>query len=71
MTSLAAHYAVLWGRRELLLSLPSLNHHFIGPEVLPYKLQPGNVNFELSWGCAGIADYLQDMGTAMGAVGPR
>ncbi|MEI6738567.1 MAG: aminotransferase class V-fold PLP-dependent enzyme, partial [Pseudomonadota bacterium] len=44
------HYAVLWGRRELLLSLPSLNHHFIGPEVLPYKLQPGNVNFELSWG---------------------
>ena len=65
------HYAVLWGRRELLLSLPSLNHHFIGPEVLPYKLQPGNVNFELSWGCAGIADYLQDMGTAMGAVGPR
>ncbi len=65
------HYAVLWGRRELLLSLPGLNHHFIGPEVLPYKLQPGNVNFELSWGCAGIADYLQDMGTAMGAVGPR
>lgn len=65
------HYAVLWGRRELLLSLPSLNHHFIGPEVLPYKLQPGNVNFELSWGCAGIADYLQDMGTALGAVGPR
>ena len=65
------HYAVLWGRRELLLSLPGLNHHFIGPEVLPYKLQPGNVNFELSWGCAGIADYLQDMGTAMGAVGSR
>ena len=25
------HYAVLWGHRELLLSLPSLNHHFIGP----------------------------------------
>ena len=63
------HYAVLWGKRELLLSLPSLNHHFIGPEVLPYKLQPGNVNFELSWGCAGIADYLHDMGTALGAAG--
>ena len=65
------HYAVLWGKRELLLSLPSLNHHFIGPEVLPYKLQPGNVNFELSWGCAGIADYLHDMGTALGAVGSK
>lgn len=65
------HYAVLWGKRELLLSLPSLNHHFIGPEVLPYKLQPGNVNFELSWGCAGIAEYLHDMGTALGGAGSR
>ncbi len=65
------HYAVLWGRRELLLSLPSLNHHFIGPEVLPYKLQPGNVNFELSFGCAGIADYLHDVGSLLGAVGSK
>ena len=65
------HYAVLWGRRDLLLSLPGLNHHFIGPEVLPYKLQPGNVNFELSWGCAGIADYLVEMGNQLGADGSR
>ena len=65
------HYAVLWGRRELLLALPSLNHHFIGPEVLPYKLQPGNVNFELSWGCAGIVEYLDAVGTSIGASGTR
>ena len=65
------HYAVLWGRRDLLLSLPSLNHHFIGAEVLPYKLQPGNVNFELSYGCVGIADYLVEMGTQLGAAGSR
>ena len=63
------HYAVLWGKRDLLLSLPSLNHHFIGADVLPYKLQPGNVNFELSYGCAGIADYLVAMGEAFGAPG--
>ena len=62
------HYAVLWGRRELLLSLPSLNHYFIGPEVLPYKLQPGNVNYELSYGCIGIRDYLVDIGTAIGST---
>ncbi len=66
------HYAVLWGRRELLLALPSLNHFFIGREVLPYKLQPGNVNYELSVGCTGIRDYLVDTGTALGANGsPR
>jgi cysteine desulfurase family protein (TIGR01976 family) len=63
------HYAVLWGRRELLLSLPSLNHYFIGPEVIPYKLQPGNVNYELSYGCIGIHEYLRDTGTALGAGG--
>jgi cysteine desulfurase family protein (TIGR01976 family) len=63
------HYAVLWGRRELLLSLPSLNHYFIGPEVLPYKLQPGNVNYELSYGCIGISDYLVDVGTRLGCTG--
>ncbi|MBC7443990.1 MAG: cysteine desulfurase-like protein [Polaromonas sp.] len=66
------HFAVLWGRRDMLLALPSLNHYFIGPDVLPYKLQPGNVNYELSYGCIGIADYLCAMGTAHGATGsPR
>lgn len=63
------HYAVLWAPRELLLQLPSLNHHFIGRDVLPYKLQPGNVNYELSCGCAGISDYLVDIGRRLGTNG--
>ena len=63
------HYAVLWVRHALLRSLPSLNHYFIGPEVLPYKLQPGNVNYELSYGCMGINDYLVDVGRQLGATG--
>ncbi len=63
------HYAVLWGRRELLLSLPGLNHYFIAADDLPYKLQPGNVNFELSWGCLGIADYLIAAGEHHGSQG--
>ncbi|RHZ00618.1 hypothetical protein DYB31_002363, partial [Aphanomyces astaci] len=56
------HYAVLWGRYDLLVSLPSLNHHFIAADNLPYKLQPGHVNFELSYGCQGLVDYLVHMG---------
>lgn len=63
------HYAVMWGRRDWLLELPSLNHYFIGREVLPYKLQPGNVNYELSYGCIGISDYLQAIGSSLGASG--
>jgi cysteine desulfurase family protein (TIGR01976 family) len=63
------HYAVMWVERELLLSLPSLNHYFIGPAFVPYKLQPGNVNYELSYGCIGIHEYLCDTGAALGASG--
>ncbi len=63
------HYAVLWMPRELLLSLPSLNHYFIGPDVVPYKLQPGNVNYELSYGCMGINAYLVQVGQSLGATG--
>lgn len=63
------HFAVLWGRRDLLLEFPSLNHFFIGQEVVPYKLQPGNVNYELSYGCIGITDYLLDIATQLGAQG--
>jgi len=66
------HFAVLWGHREALLELPSLNHFFIGQEVIPYKLQPGNLNYELSYGCMGISDYLLDIGQRLGATGtPR
>jgi cysteine desulfurase family protein (TIGR01976 family) len=56
------HYAVLWGRHERLLELASLNHGFIGKDRVPYKLQPGNVNYELAYGCAGIPDYLDALG---------
>lgn len=63
------HFAVLWGQREALLELPSLNHFFIGQEVIPYKLQPGNLNYELSYGCIGISDYLIDIGQRLGANG--
>jgi cysteine desulfurase family protein (TIGR01976 family) len=63
------HFALLWGQREQLLELPSLNHFFIGQEVIPYKLQPGNLNYELSYGCIGISDYLIDVGQRLGATG--
>jgi cysteine desulfurase family protein (TIGR01976 family) len=63
------HFAVLWLPREQFLELPSLNHYFVGRDVLPYKLQPGNVNYELSWGCTGICDYLVEVGRRLGANG--
>jgi len=63
------HQAVLWGRKAELLALAGINHDFIGPEQIPYKLQPGNANFELSWGCTGIVDYFVELGGLLGAAG--
>lgn len=55
------HYAVLYGKRDLLLAMPGINHFFIGDTDIPYKFQPGNVNFELSYGLIGLLDYLSDL----------
>ncbi len=54
-----SHYAVLYGKQPLLVSLPNFNHYFI--QDSPYKFQPGNVNFELSYGMLGLCDYLSEM----------
>jgi cysteine desulfurase family protein (TIGR01976 family) len=55
------HYAVLYGKQAHLLSLPSINHYFIESTDIPYKFQPGNVNYELSYGVLGLCDYLSDL----------
>jgi cysteine desulfurase family protein (TIGR01976 family) len=51
------HHAVMYGKFDLLRELPGLNHYFIGKDEVPYKLQPGNFNFELTYSMAGIPRY--------------
>ncbi|MEH2175952.1 cysteine desulfurase-like protein [Nostoc sp.] len=55
------HHALLYGKEEHLLKLPSLNHYFIDQTDIPYKFQLGNVNFELSYGMLGLCDYLSEL----------
>jgi len=55
------HYAVLYGKRAHLVKMPGFNHFFIDGEQTPYKFQPGNVNFELSYSLLGLCDYLRDL----------
>lgn len=57
------HHAVLWGRKELLRSLPGLGFSFIAEDDVPCRFQPGNVNYELSASIPGILDYLRAMGS--------
>ncbi len=56
------HHAVLYGKYAYLLELDGLYHYFYGKDKVPQKLEPGNVNYELSCGAAGIVDYLVELG---------
>ena len=56
------HFAVLYGRYDKLLELDGLYHYFYGRDKVPMKLEPGNTNYELAWGSAGIVDYLDALG---------
>jgi cysteine desulfurase family protein (TIGR01976 family) len=58
------HLAMLYGKRAHLDALPCIHHDFIGRDIVPYKLQPGNVCFELCHGLGGIYDYFDSLGGA-------
>jgi len=49
--------------------LPGTNHGFVAEDDIPYKFQPGNVNYELSYGCIGISEYLVELAHRHGAEG--
>lgn len=55
------HLAVLYGRLDLLTEMKGINHYFFQPEDVPYKFQPGNYNFELTYGLKAIPEYLVNL----------
>jgi cysteine desulfurase family protein (TIGR01976 family) len=61
------HLGVLYGKREALLPLANLNHEFIGKDVLPGKLQPGAVPYELAYGLTAIPEYFDALHAAHGS----
>ncbi|MCX7340934.1 MAG: cysteine desulfurase-like protein [Hyphomicrobiales bacterium] len=60
------HFAMLWGRYDLLAELESQYHYFYTKDKVPTKLEPGNANYELAWGCTGIVDYFDGLGGGTG-----
>jgi cysteine desulfurase family protein (TIGR01976 family) len=60
------HFAVMYGKYDRLLELDGLYHYFYGREKVPMKLEPGNTNYELAWGAAGIVDYIDALGGSSG-----
>jgi len=55
------HLSILFGKYEHLLALKSLNHFFIPKDDIPYKIQPGSANYELTFSICGIVDYFNDV----------
>src|SRR5690606_11108263 len=52
------HLAVMYGKLDLLIEMKGINHYFFKAEDVPYKFQPGNYNFELTYGLRAIPDSL-------------
>jgi len=61
------HHALLYGKLSLLKDLPSQNHSLVAADNIPYKFQPGNVNYELSYGMTGLVDYLRELAVQDGS----
>jgi selenocysteine lyase/cysteine desulfurase len=62
---------VLYGKYGHLLELDSLYHYFYGRDRVPHKLEPGNVNYELSYSALGIVDYLTELGAMSAPSGTQ
>lgn len=63
------HYALMYGKYDLLLELDTLYHYFYGKDNVPGKLEPGNPNYELAYSTCGIVDYLGSLGEQAGETG--
>lgn len=63
------HLSAMYVGKELLAKMAPQNHFFIGNDEGPYKLEPGNVNHELTSALPGIVDYLEELDRHHGGEG--
>lgn len=53
------HMGIMYGKLDLLKRMNGINHYFITKEDVPYKFQPGNFNFELTYSLQAIPEYFE------------
>jgi len=58
------HSAAMWVRREIFDRLACINHDFLAGYV-PYKIQPGGINYELAYGASAVPDYFDKLGESI------
>ncbi len=64
------HCAIMYGDYDALLDLDNVNHYVIPRDSIPNKLQPGNPNYELAWGCTAIRDYIEGLARRHDVIEP-
>ena len=52
------HLGLMYGKYDLLKRMEGINHYFI--DEIPYKFQPGNFNYELTFSLSGLIQYLKE-----------
>lgn len=63
------HVSALYVRRDVFEGCRSQNHFFIAESEVPYKLEPGNVNHELTASLPAIVEYLRELDAHHGGAG--
>ena len=63
------HEGLLYARRDRLRATRSLAFPFLGNDLGPYRLQPGNVNHELTASLPALLDYYVALGEHHGGGG--
>ena len=63
------HLSAMYVGKDLLTRMKPQNHFFIGDDEGTYKLEPGNVNHELTAALPGVVDYLQELDSSHGGSG--
>lgn len=63
------HISLLFGKLGHLLALPSINHFFVSPDAAAYRLQPGNLNYELTYSLTGVTEYMAALQVRLGVNG--
>jgi len=61
------HLAVLYGKREHLEGLATINHFFVPDDDVPRKIQPGGPNYELTYSLLGVIEYFEELARRSGA----
>jgi len=65
------HCGALYGKKNRLLEVKSINHFFVSEDSLPYKMQSGNICYESAYSIVGTVEYLIELGKKFGKCSPQ